>query len=285
MNDKNSDVEAQSKIGRISVDLGDVNSLTVSQIFINLVKRLGDKTAVVFWSTILLLILWGLKGNAAVIFPAEWRSSLFPSIPWRDQLVSFGVGFILLVGIPCCIIKFYFKEKLSSYGLGWSKKKISSGMTAFLVLTLAAVPVFYSAANNPSMQAEYPQFGDSVPPGDWGGFLAYQSVHILFFVCIEFIFRGYLLFGLYGPRKENDGESAAGKPGPLVFGFYAVLIQMMAYTVWHIPKPPVEYFAALIWGTGSAVVALKMRSIWPIIIVHWLLNIFMDVMIWIQRLV
>ncbi|MCP5048866.1 MAG: CPBP family intramembrane metalloprotease, partial [bacterium] len=216
-----------------------------------------------------------------MIFPVKWREALFPDIVWRDQLVSFLTGFILLVVIPCCIIKFYFKERLSSYGLGWSKDKIKPGVIALLVLLFVALPLFWFGTNDAEMQQEYPMFGkDNITT--WNGFMVYELVYLIFFINIEFIFRGYLLFGLYGIRDKKAVDNVPGAPGPLVFGVYAVLIQMLAYTMWHIPKPTPEYIGALVWGVAVAAIALKIRSIWPIIIVHWVLNVILDTVMWLK---
>jgi hypothetical protein len=267
-------------------DLGDFDALKVFQIIIGTVKKLKDKTAIILWSSFVLLTLWGLKGNAALLVKEEWRQALFPNLAWRDQLVSFVVGFILLVVIPCCIIRFYFKESLSKYGLGWSNDKIKPGLIALLVLFVVALPLFLLGTGNAEMQKEYPLFGKDgagqFTITSWGGFIIYELVYFLFFINIEFIFRGYLLFGLYGFRDRDAGDNIKGSPGPLVFGVYAVLIQMLAYTMWHIPKPVPEYLGALVWGVAVAAIALKIRSIWPIIIVHWALNVILDTLLWLR---
>lgn len=269
------------KPGVDPVELGDPDVLTIFQIIINTVKRLKDKTAIILWSSFILLTFWGLKGNSELVFPVKWREALFPNLVWRDQLVSFVVGFILLVVIPCCIIKFRFKESIADYGLGWSKDRIKLGMTALVVLFVVALPLFWFGTGNAEMQAEYPMFGkENITT--WGSFIVYELVYFIFFINIEFIFRGYLLFGLYGIRQSEVGDMRTAVSSPLVFGVYAVLIQMLAYTMWHIPKPMPEYIGALFWGVAVAAVALKIRSIWPIIIVHWILNVFLDTVMWLR---
>lgn len=263
------------------IELSDPDLLTIFQIIKTTIIQLKDKTAIILWSSFLLLTLWGFKGDARAIFPKEWIDRLFPNLVWRDQLVSFILGFILLVVIPCCIIKFRFKEKLSGYGLGWPKDRIKLGLFAMLVMTLISLPLFYLGTRNPEMRMEYPLFQtETATITTWGGFIIYELVYFIFFICIEFIFRGYLLFGLYGVKDIQAAKGVHGIRGPLVFGIYAILIQMLAYTMWHITKPIPEYLGALVWGVAVAAVALKIKSIWPIIIVHWALNVFVDVLLW-----
>ena len=263
------------------IELADPDVFTIFQIIKNTVIKLKDKTAIILWSSFILLTLWGKKGNAELIFPTKWRESLFPDLVWRDQLISFATGFILLVVIPCCIIKFRFKESLSEYGLGWPKERIKLGLFALAVTVAIALPLFWIGTLNPEMQKEYPLFGKEAIT-QLGSFIIYELVYFLFFVVIEFIFRGYLLFGLYGIKDLEALRGVKGIKGPLVFGLYAILIQMLAYTMWHIYKPMPEYFGALVWGVAVAAVALKIRSIWPIIIAHWLLNVFLDTVLWLR---
>ncbi|UCH95461.1 MAG: CPBP family intramembrane metalloprotease [Candidatus Aminicenantes bacterium] len=277
---------SKEKISAHPLDLGDFDALKVFHIILNTLKKLKDKAAIILWSSFILLTFWGLEGNAKLVFPEKWREALFPDLAWRDQLVSFVVGFILIVVIPCCIIKFYFKESLSKYGLGWSKDKTKPGLVALAVLFVVALPLFLLGTGDADMQKVYPLFGKDVNGNfkitTWGGFIVYELVYFLFFINIEFIFRGYLLFGLYGIRDKETGGTVPGTPGPLVFGVYAVLIQMLAYTMWHIPKPTPEYIGALFWGVIVAAIALKIRSIWPIIIVHWALNVILDTVLWLR---
>jgi membrane protease YdiL (CAAX protease family) len=188
----------------------------------------------------------------------------------------------LLVVIPCCIIKFRFKERLADYGLGWKKEKVKLGLVALCFLVIGFAIFFYIGTFFPEQQAEYPMFRDKIPQGAWGAFIVYELVYFLFFIVIEFIFRGYILFGLYGIKDIQAAEGVEGIKGPYVFGVYAILIQMLPYIVWHLPKPSTEYLGALVWGIVVAAIALKTRSLWTIIIAHWLLNVFMDTVIWLK---
>jgi hypothetical protein len=266
------------------IELADPDVFTIFQIIVNSVKKLKDKTSIILWSSFVLLTLWGLKGDATLlvkIIPKKWYAAFFPGLAWRSQLFSFLTGFILLVIIPCLIIKCRFKERLSDYGLGWPKERIRLGLLAMGVTTVISLPLLYLGTRNPEMQREYPLFGKNNIT-TWEGFIIYELVYVLFFICIEFIFRGYLLFGLYGIKDIQAARGVQGRLGPYVFGIYAILIQMLAYTMWHIAKPYPEYVGALVWGIGVAAVALKIRSIWPIIIVHWALNVFVDAVLWLR---
>jgi hypothetical protein len=279
--------DSELGIEKKTVESEDPDFLSIFQIIVKIIKRLTDKTALILLSTFILLILWGSKGDMKVlskIFGEKWPEALFPGVPWHDQLASFIVGFLLLVVVPCCIIKFVFKEKLSEYGLGWPKdynRRKQAVFAFFLIIGVAVIP-FYLSAFNPEMQKEYPLFGDVIAKGDWGAFIIYELVYLLFFVVIEFIYRGYLLFGIFKIKDIKAIKEIKGIKGPLVFGIYAILIQMLSYTMWHIAKPVPELIGTIFWGIGTGAVVLKTRTVWPVIIAHWLLCVFLDIVVWLN---
>jgi len=266
------------------IELANPDLLTIAKIIVQGIKKLKDKTAVILWSSFILLLLWGPRGYPEMI-PIAFFRKLVPDFGWRDELISFVWGFILLFVIPCCIIKFYFKESLSDYGLGWTNDRVKLGVLALIVTVVVCMPIFYSGTFDKQMQQEYPLFRNAVTT--WGGFIVYQLVYFLFFINVEFIFRGYLLFGLFGPVKDERKVKASvlakglttPKEGPY-FGIYAVLFQMLPYTMWHLSKPMPEYAGTIVWGVAVAIIALKIRSIWPIIIAHWALNVWVDLLLW-----
>ena len=55
---------------------------------------------------------------------------------------------------------------------------------------------------------------------------------------------------------------------------------MLAYTTWHYGKPDPELLGTVFWGVGVAAIALRIRSLWPIILAHWLYNILLDLILW-----
>jgi membrane protease YdiL (CAAX protease family) len=198
------------------------------------------------------------------------------------------------VGIPILLIRFVFTQALSAYGLGLppaSRRRFA--LLSFVVLTVVALPVFYIGARDPAMQAVYPFYR---PFANFGDFIAYELIYFPFFIAIEFIFRGYLLFGRAGVTDDEvqvrteQGVGAVrlrdvvarkagadkGLPGAFYFDRYALLIQMLSYTAWHLGKPLPELWGTLIWGLGAGAVAYTARSIWPVPFSHWLLNVFMD---------
>jgi membrane protease YdiL (CAAX protease family) len=247
-----------------------------------------ERPGQIIGSAFILLMLWGTHGRLellGLLWPA-WRGPgidlatrprLLSWVPWDNELISFCIGALLLVGIPILLIKFVYKQPLSSYGLGLPPKgrRVLAVLT-FVVLTLLSLPAFWIATQNESMRQVYPFFR-SFP--SIAAFALYSLAYLLFFIAIEFIFRGYLLFGLECILDTDVTQSGEGVPGVFYFGKYALLIQMLSYTAWHLGKPLPELWGTLVWGLAAGATAYTVRSIWPVVLSHWLLNVFFDAVV------
>lgn len=229
--------------------------------------HLKTREGIILMSTLVGVMIWGPKGTP--IFSSlltSWLNEIPAESLWREQLLSFITGSLVLVVAPILIIKLVLHERLVDFGLGLGNFKLGSALT--LVLIVFSVPLFQLGANSTSMQLEYPMLyrgilGPARPEAfSWSSFVLYEATYALFFLTIEFIFRGYLLFGL--SRR---------------FGRYAVLFQMLSYTAWHLVKPLPELSGTLFWGFATAAVTLRTRSLWYVFVAHYILNIYLDCMI------
>ena len=245
-----------------------------------------DRTAMLLGSAFLVLMLWGPHGNLELLgavwdgwkgpgtYGAEGRAAIIRGVPWDQEWISFWIGVLLVVGLPVLLIKRVYKQSLADYGLGFPPRDrweltLLSGILLFLI----SLPAFYIGAKNAGMQAVYPFYK---PFNSYGEFALYQIGYLPFFFAIEFIFRGYLLFGLFKLRDRDALPGVQGAKGPLVFGYYAILVSMLSYTAWHLGKPMPELWGTLVWGIAAGTVALATRTIWHIVLVHWALNVFLD---------
>ncbi len=244
-----------------------------------------ERPGQIIGSAFILLMLWGYHGQLELlkaIWP-QWRGpgkdlanrpQLLPGIPWDNELISFWIGALLVVGVPILIIRLGFRQRLSDYGLGLPPKgRRLLALWTFLTLTLLSLPLFWMGAHNESMRAVYPLFK---PLTSVGQFVLYELTYLPFFIAIEFVFRGYLLFGLAGVKDDEIAGGGGGVSGVFYFHRYALLIQMLSYTAWHLGKPIPEVWGTLVWGLAAGATAYAIRSVWPIIVSHWLLNVFLD---------
>ncbi len=202
----------------------------------------------------------------------------FPGLNWDQEWISFFAGLVLLVGVPCALIKLVFHQRLSDYGLGLpppGRRKFA--VISAIALFVLGLPAYLIGAGNADMTAVYPLFR-----GDLGSdvdFLVYETGYLAFFVAIEFIFRGYLLFGIFQLKDADILPNRSAAERALLFGYYAILISMLSYTAWHLGKPQLEVWGTVPWGLATGTIALVSRSVLLVILVHWLLNVVLDLAI------
>jgi hypothetical protein len=268
-------------------ELDDPTVLTLLKLIWHTAGRLvRDPVGVLIGSAFLVIMLWGEHGELDLL-GAVWsgwqgpgsdpdvRATIIPGVAWDQEWISFWAGALLLVGVPLLIIIFVFRQSPRDYGLGLPRRnrRRLTAISAVLLLVVSA-PAFWFAADVDSMRQTYPLYRGRFD-GD-AEFFVYELGYLPFFLAIEFIFRGYLLFGLYRFRDRDVGGGVRGAPGPLVFGYYAILISMLSYTAWHLGKPLPELWGTLIWGLLAGTIALGTGTIWHLVIVHWLLNVLLD---------
>ena len=271
------------------LEAAEPNAVTVLKIVWHAAKScVRERPGQILTSAFLLLMAWGYHGEFDIlheIWPRYTgpssvlgpRQQLIPGIPWDNELISFVAGLFLVVIVPLLIVHFGFRQKLSDYGVGLPPKgRRKLAVWTFLTLTVLSLPAFYLGARNPDMQKVYPFYRDFTSTAQ---FALYELSYFPFFLAIEFIFRGYLLFGLEQIRHDQVQAVAGGTPAPYFFGKYALLIQMLSYTAWHLGKPLPELWGTLVWGIAAGATAWAVRSIWPIVLSHWLLNVLLDYLI------
>jgi len=155
--------------------------------------------------------------------------------------------FIVLFILPALLIKFLLKEKIRNYGVKLGDKKTGLFVTGISLVVM--LPILWIVSSMPSFQNAYPQC-DEVRD-NWTFFLIYEFCFFLYMWGWEFIWRGYTLFGL----KEK-------------FGYYAVLIQMLPFTILHNGKPEIETFSAILAGVILGILALRTGSFIYGVIIH-----------------
>jgi len=264
--------------------------LTVLRLIYNsLVRLFHDPIGMILGSAFVLIMLWGSHGKLDLLtwFWSGWqgpgsdpaaRAHILSGVPWDQEWLSFFAGFVFVVVVPILLIKFVYRQDLRDYGLGLPQRgRWGLALLSAAILFVSSLPLFYLSTRDAGMRALYPLYRG--PFSTVGQFAIYEAGYFPFFVAIEFIFRGYLLFGLYGARDREALPGVRGMAGPLVFGYYAILISMLSYTAWHLGKPVPELWGTLVWGIATGTIVLATRSIWPVVVVHWMLNVFLDAVI------
>lgn len=175
------------------------------------------------------------------------------------RIVYYGLcSLLFLFIIPAIAVKFVFKEKLSSYGVRFSDGKF--GFVFILIALPIVILTMIPVAHDPEYQAlnpMYPDAGRSVQV-----FLLYSLIYLLYYIGWEFFFRGFLLFGL----RDKFGD------------LFAVLIQVFPSCIAHIGRPEGEMMTSIIAGLVFGFLALRSRSLWYILILHWFIGLGCDLL-------
>ena len=90
-------------------------------------------------------------------------------------------------------------------------------------------------------------------------YLLDEGFYLVKWVAWEFFFRGFMLFGF-------------GRD----FLHRSVLVSTIPFTIMHFGKPELEALGALIAGLVLCYIALRSKSIWPGVLLHWLVASTMD---------
>jgi len=220
--------------------------------------------ATIYFAGALALMLVYLYQGQRGFFHQHLAPGLLPGasgaeVEWWGTLYQFASAFVLFLLVPLVLLKLLGREKLSDLGLGLGDVKFGFWVVILGWLVLA-LPGGLSAGGMEDFRAEYPLAKLSVESGS--RFLVYQLAYgLLYYVAWEAFFRGFLQMGLR----------------PYIGDLAAILVQTAASTLLHIGKPMGETWAALLAGFLFGALMLRMRSIWPLVLVHWGLGLLTDV--------
>jgi len=179
----------------------------------------------------------------------EWTAALYV---FFSSLVLFGL-------VPLLIIRFVFREPLSSYGVQAGDRVF--GWKAVAVLAPLFIFSAYPSSFMPDFLAEYPLFTGAGRSG--GTFLIHAFSYLFFYLGWEMYFRGFMQFGL----RSHFGD------------WNSILIQVLASCLVHIGKPAAETYSSILGGLVWGILAFRTRSILYGLIIHWLLGVALDLFI------
>jgi membrane protease YdiL (CAAX protease family) len=165
--------------------------------------------------------------------------------PWASSLIYFAI-------LPLLTVLLILRRNPLDFGLRFGNFKAWSFhvVASFII----ALPILYIASRN-SLLAEYytiTQFN----------LLKYSLETIAYLLSWEFLFRGFLLFGLKERFKEGS-----------------ILIQMIPFAILHFGKPEVEAISTIIMGIYLGYVVYRGNSYWPAFIIHLFINILFRIFV------
>lgn len=216
--------------------------------FLSVLKQLDVKIVTVLLAVaILQTISWYITSRRF------FRENLFDFFlqyqdPYLIEYLYWFIGDFLTYIIPTIlIIKLFFKERIADYGFKLGDWKSGSFLSIIFLIGMIPVIWFISASDN--FIQKYPHLSSARE--SWNIFLIYELGMLVYMIGWEFIWRGFMLFGL--ERK---------------FGAYAIFIQMIPFVILHNGKPFLETLGAIPGGIALGLLALRTRSFYYCIAVH-----------------
>ncbi|MHA1145092.1 MAG: CPBP family intramembrane glutamic endopeptidase [Candidatus Helarchaeota archaeon] len=228
------------------------------------------KRIIVLGTVILLTIAYYFLALAYIpISPTQknliFFQALFGWLPLADfwqYIFQFVLAFLFFFIIPVLLIRFYFKEDLKDYGFSLKERKL---ILIFSVLAVAImVPLAIYQSMDVTFQLAYPM--SKLVVNNIFLLIIYETCYVVFYyLSYETIFRGFLQFGLKREDTTNKGL------------WLIIAIQTVITVLFHIGKPIMEIMGALIAGIIFGYIALKAKSIYPVLLGHALLGVVLDV--------
>ncbi len=179
------------------------------------------------------------------------------SLNFAEYVYWFLADFVVQFLIPLALIRFALRQPLRAFGLGAGNIRL--GLKTAVLLWLLFLPVLWVVSSLDSFQLTYPHA--RVVRTDWNLFLLYELCLILYMIGWEFIWRGYLLFGL----RERLGD-------------VAILVQMIPFVLLHFGKPVLETGGAVAGAIALGYLALRTGSFWYGVLTHVLVICSIDVL-------
>ena len=212
------------------------------------IKQLDRKVIIVFISVAVLQTISYYYTSRRFFRNNYFEQLQFEKNVFLYEYIYWFVGdFLTLFILPLLIIKLLLKGKLPNFGLRVGDYKI--GLKYSLIFLAIMIPIVWFVSAYGDFMDTYPQLNDV--KYSWSIFLVFESGILLYMIAWEFIWRGFMLFGL----EEK-------------FGYNAILIQMIPFLILHNGKPAAETFGAIIAGLALGILALKTRSVLYCIITH-----------------
>lgn len=213
-----------------------------------IIKGLDKKVIIVFISVaVLQTVSWYYTSR--MFFRLNFFNSLSsnPNVDLYEFAYWYVGDFITLFIIPAFIVKIIFKEKLLDYGV--KAGDFYTGIKLTIMFLAVMIPLIWLATSQLVFSLTYPLLDRA--RDSWKIFILYESGLLFYLFAWEFIWRGFMLFGL----KEK-------------FGYYAVIIQMIPFLILHNGKPPLETFGAILGGIALGILAYRTQSIYYCIVTH-----------------
>ncbi len=219
-------------------------------------KRLDKKVVVILISVVVFQTI-SYYFTSRLFFRVNFSSlfdysTLLPFLEYIYWLIGDFICFFLL---PFLIIRFLFKEKLNIYGC--SVFNLHFDRKFFICLSIVLIILSWIISSIEPFTYLHPYLFQAKIK--WSIFIVYELLMLIYIFSWEFVWRGYMLFGL----EEK-------------FGWYAIFVQTIPFVILHNGKPAIETFSSILGGIVLGILALKTRTFLYGVFIHFGLMFCID---------
>jgi membrane protease YdiL (CAAX protease family) len=150
--------------------------------------------------------------------------------------------------VPLAVGWLLFRDKPRDYGFRIGNWKWALILTPACLAAMALI--LYGASKMPEFRSYYYKYAI-----DWPELLLDTALYMFSW---EFVFRGYMLFGL----EKSIGRSA-------------IFVQAIPFVLLHLGKPFLETLACIPGGFAFGYIAYRTRSFLPCFIIHFGMYVMM----------
>lgn len=195
-----------------------------------------------------------ITGILAVVFYDSFYLWAIRFIPEHSVQLFIFAGILWLFIFPFLVNRFTLRIPYKE--LGGSLGVIRCWWKWLIFFLILGIGWAYFVSRDPSYRFFYPMF--PAARTSLTQFFYYQCLVALYMYSWEYFCRGFLLFGL--KRK---------------WGRYAILIQLIIFTLLHKGKP--EYLVSIVGGLGMGIFAYEAGTFLPVFLLHFITALFLDI--------
>jgi membrane protease YdiL (CAAX protease family) len=175
-------------------------------------------------------------------------ATLFMILHSYREIENFWISSFIYFGIfPVLTILIFLRKNPLDFGLRLGNYRL--WLPYVLIFLAIAIPILYFTSDMSSVQGYYRS-------GRNFDLLKYALQMGVYMLGWEFLFRGFMLFGLKEKFKEGS-----------------IIIQMIPFVLLHFGKPEIETISTIFTGLLWGYICYRGKSFWPAFIMHIVVNI------------
>ena len=210
---------------------------------------------IVLAAVVLVVFYYLLRADTIAALAGSRGSLTMTRGPVPPAAHFIGAAIVLAI-VPVLVARFGLKLRFSELGLGLGRWR--AGLVWLAIGIPLAVIAGMIGSGNPETRFVYPL--DTTVSPELSVFIPYALLQFFYFGAWEVLFRGVLLFGL----KDRIGAGPANA------------LQTALSVIAHFGRPLTETLVAVPGGLIFGGVCLRVRSIWYVAIIHWVVGISLD---------